>query len=62
MSDVRFELRNETGGIDWLVYIDGKFWKRFSGDTKFAEYKVKEMCKRKTYETGKQWTVKAMPW
>jgi hypothetical protein len=62
MSDVRFELRNEVGGIDWAVYIDGKFWKRFPGDRKLAEYRTKEMCKRKTLETGKAWTVQPIYW
>jgi hypothetical protein len=61
MSDVRFELRNEVGGIDWAVYIDGKFWKRFPGG-KLAEYRTKEMCKRKTAETGKAWTVQPIHW
>ena len=62
MSDVRFELRNEVGGIDWAVYIDGKHWKTFPGDRKLAEYKVKEMCKRKTAETGRRWDVVAVHW
>ena len=61
MSDARFELRNEVGGIDWAVYIDGKWWKTFPGG-KLAEYHTKEMCKRKTVETGKRWDVVAIHW
>jgi len=62
MSHVAFELRNERNNIDWAVYIDGKWWKTFSGNRKLAEYKVKEMCKRKTAETGKTWEARKVFW
>jgi hypothetical protein len=56
--ELAWELRNEIViATRWAVYIDGRYWKTLDG----KEYNIKEMCKRKTADTGKEWKVEAVP-
>lgn len=57
--ELAWELRNETLPTNkWEIYIDGRIWKALTG----KEYNIKEMCARKTAETGKNWTAYRCDW
>lgn len=49
-----FELRNERPN-DWAIIINGKFWKAFPYTGKTQESYLRQMCQRKSAQTGKVW-------
>jgi len=63
-DQLRYELRNEPAN-NFAIYIDGKKWKVFKGEGFNADdareerqfTRLKNLCKRKSFETGKDWQV-----
>lgn len=53
------ELRHEVpmGPTRYAIKIDGKIWKIVTG----KEFNIKEMCARKTRETGREWVAVYWP-
>lgn len=50
-DDHRFDPPN-----NWAIAIDGKIWKVFAPG-KNQQYYLSNLCRRKTAETGKKWTL-----